>query len=98
MFSASWAVPPGGSRLGAETQATFITWAPEHGVQLEEVRKAAARRDPGTAKLYDRRGYNPEKAASFFATYRDDESTTPTKVPARLPVRSAWPAILSGGL
>jgi hypothetical protein len=24
-------------------------------------------RDPGTTKLYDRRGYNPEKAASFFA-------------------------------
>jgi hypothetical protein len=23
----------------------------------------------GTTKLYDRRGYNPEKAASFFATY-----------------------------
>jgi hypothetical protein len=26
-------------------------------------------RDPSTTKLYDRRGYNPEKAASFFATY-----------------------------
>jgi len=25
-------------------------------------------RDPSTTKLYDRRGYNPEKAASFFAT------------------------------
>jgi hypothetical protein len=24
---------------------------------------------PGTTKLYDRRGYNPEKSASFFATY-----------------------------
>jgi hypothetical protein len=24
---------------------------------------------PGTTKLYDRRGYNPEKLASFFATY-----------------------------
>src|SRR5438552_2820939 len=24
---------------------------------------------PSTTKLYDRRGYNPEKAASFFATY-----------------------------
>jgi hypothetical protein len=31
------------------------------------VRKYAS--DPGTTKLYDRRGYNPEKAASFFATY-----------------------------
>jgi integrase/recombinase XerD len=25
--------------------------------------------DPSTTKLYDRRGYNPEKAASFFAIY-----------------------------
>jgi hypothetical protein len=25
--------------------------------------------DPGTTKLYDRRGYNPGKAASYFATY-----------------------------
>jgi hypothetical protein len=36
---------------------------------LEDVQKAAGHRDPGTTKLYDRRGYNPEKAASFFATY-----------------------------
>jgi integrase/recombinase XerD len=26
-------------------------------------------RDPSTTKLYDRRGYNPDKAASLFATY-----------------------------
>ena len=37
--------------------------------QLEDVQKAAGHRDPTTTKLYDRRGYNPEKAASFFATY-----------------------------
>jgi integrase/recombinase XerD len=30
---------------------------------------AAGYREPGTTKLYDRRGYNPEKSASFFATY-----------------------------
>jgi hypothetical protein len=36
---------------------------------LEDVQKAAGHRDPGTTKLYDRRGYNPEKAASFFVTY-----------------------------
>ena len=41
----------------------------EYGAQLEDVQKAAGHRDPGTTKLYDRRGYNPEKAASFFATY-----------------------------
>ena len=37
--------------------------------QLEDVQKAAGRRDPSTTKLYDRHGYNPEKAVSFFATY-----------------------------
>jgi hypothetical protein len=49
-------------------RATLITTALENGAQLEDVQKAG-HRDPGTAKLYDRRGYNPEKAASFFATY-----------------------------
>ena len=50
-------------------RATFITIALENGAQLEDVQKAAGHRDPSTTKLYDRRGYNPEKAASFFATY-----------------------------
>ncbi len=36
---------------------------------LEDVQEAAGHSDPSTTKLYDRRGYNPEKAASFFATY-----------------------------
>jgi integrase/recombinase XerD len=49
--------------------STFITTALENGAQLEDVQKAARHRDPGTTKLYDRRRYNPEKAASFFATY-----------------------------
>jgi integrase/recombinase XerD len=50
-------------------RATFITTALENGAQLEDVQKAAGHRDPSTTKLYDRRGYNAEKAASFFATY-----------------------------
>jgi integrase/recombinase XerD len=50
-------------------RATFIPTALENGAQLEDVQKAAGHRDPSTTKLYDRRGYNPEKAASFFATY-----------------------------
>ena len=50
-------------------RATFITTALENGAQLEDVQKAAGHADPSTTKLYDRRGYNPEKAASFFATY-----------------------------
>jgi hypothetical protein len=39
-------------------RATFITTALEDGAQLEYVQKAAGHRDPGTTKLYDRRGYN----------------------------------------
>ena len=50
-------------------RATFITTALENGAQLEDVQKAVGHRDPSTTKLYDRRHYNPEKAASFFATY-----------------------------
>jgi site-specific recombinase XerD len=50
-------------------RATFITTALENEAQLEHVQKAAGNRDPSTTNLYDRRGYNPEKAASFFAMY-----------------------------
>ena len=50
-------------------RATFITTALENGASLEDVQKAAGHRDPSTTKLYDRRKYNPEKSASFFATY-----------------------------
>ena len=50
-------------------RATFITTALENGAQLEDVQKAAGHRDPSTTKLYDRRGYNPERVASFFAAY-----------------------------
>jgi len=50
-------------------RATFITKALENGAQLEDVQKAAGRRDPSATNMYDRRGYNPEKAANFFATY-----------------------------
>ena len=46
-------------------RATFITTALENGAQLEDVQKAAAHRDLSTTKLYDRPGYNLEKAASF---------------------------------
>jgi hypothetical protein len=44
-----------------------------HGVgkrlSLEDAQCAVGHREPGTTKLDDRRGYNPEKSASFFATY-----------------------------
>jgi integrase/recombinase XerD len=50
-------------------RATFVTTALENGARAEDVQKAAGHRDLSTTMLYDRRGYNPEKAASFFATY-----------------------------
>ena len=49
-------------------RATFITTALENGCSLEDVQRAAGHSEPGTTKLYDRSGYNPEKSASFFAT------------------------------
>jgi integrase/recombinase XerD len=49
-------------------RATFITIALENSAKLEGVQKAG-HRDPSTTKLYDRRGYNPKKAISVFATY-----------------------------
>jgi integrase/recombinase XerD len=58
-----------GRGYSAHSMRAFITTALENGAQLEDVQKAAGHRDPSTTKLYDRRGYNPEKAASFFATY-----------------------------
>jgi hypothetical protein len=39
------------------------------GTLPEDVQSAAGHADPSTTKLYDRRGYNPEKSASFFANY-----------------------------
>lgn len=50
-------------------RATFITRALDNGASLEEVQEAAGHADASTTKLYDRRGYNPEKSASVFATY-----------------------------
>ncbi len=47
-------------------RATFVTTALESGAQLEDVQKAAGYRDLSTTKLYDRRGYNSEKVASFL--------------------------------
>jgi hypothetical protein len=47
-------------------RATFITTALDNGASLEDVRRAARHADPSTTKRYDRRGYNPEKSASFL--------------------------------
>jgi len=43
-------------------------YAAEHMADIDrplDVQKPARHRDPGTTKLYDRRGYNPQKAAPF---------------------------------
>jgi integrase/recombinase XerD len=50
-------------------RATFIITALNNGSSLEDVQLAAGHADPSTPKLYDRRAYNPEKSASFFANY-----------------------------
>src|SRR4030095_15107453 len=54
-------------------RATFITTALDNGASVEDVQSAAGHADPSTTKLYDRRGYNPEKSASFFANYGTGE-------------------------
>jgi hypothetical protein len=56
------------SRVAPRAQA-FITTAQENGARLDDVQRAAGHSEPGTTKLYDRRGSIPEKSASFFATY-----------------------------
>ena len=47
-------------------RATFITTALENGAQLEDVQKAAGHRDPGTTKLYDRRGITRQTQRHFL--------------------------------
>jgi site-specific recombinase XerD len=61
-------------------RATFITTALENGAALEDVQKAAGHRDPSTTELYDRRGYNPERARQA--------SSRPTSLPQA--ERASW--------
>jgi hypothetical protein len=62
-------VEPEDALATCRTPLTFITRALDNGASLEEVQRAAGHADATTTKLYDRRGYNPEKSASFFASY-----------------------------
>lgn len=50
-------------------RTTFITTALNNGASLEDVQRDVGHADPTTTKLYDRRGHNPERSASFFASY-----------------------------
>ena len=60
-------------------RAAFITTALENGAQLKDVQKAAGHRDPGTTKLYDRRGYDPEKEASFLQPIKTHSQNKPER-------------------
>jgi integrase len=51
-------------------RATFITTALDNGAKLEDVQKAAGHADPSTTKLYDRRGYDPERPLVFLRLIR----------------------------
>ena len=50
-------------------RATFITTALNNGASLEDVQRDVGHADPTTTRLYDRRGHDPERSASFFAIY-----------------------------
>lgn len=50
-------------------RTTFITTALDNGASLEDVQRDVGHADPSTTKLYDRRGHNAERSASFFANY-----------------------------
>ena len=47
----------------------YLTTALDNGASLADVQLAAEHAAPSTTKLYNRRGYNSEKSASFFANY-----------------------------
>jgi integrase len=67
-----WSVSRGSRRPLARwafLSPSGITRALDNGASLEEVQRAAGHADATTTKLYDRRGHNPEKSASFFASY-----------------------------
>ena len=50
-------------------RATFATTALENKCPLEDVQKTLGHVDSRTTKLYDKRGDNPERSATFFANY-----------------------------
>lgn len=50
-------------------RATFATTSLANGSSLEDVQEALGHADATTTKLYDKRGFNPEKSAAFFANY-----------------------------
>jgi site-specific recombinase XerD len=50
-------------------RATFATTSLSNGSSLEDVQEALGHAAATTTKLYDKRGFNPEKSAAFNANY-----------------------------
>ena len=50
-------------------RATFATTALENKCPLEDVQRTLGHADSRTTKLYDKRGDDPERSATFFANY-----------------------------
>jgi site-specific recombinase XerD len=50
-------------------RSTFATTALENRCPLEDVQQTLGHADSRTTKLYDKRGDNPERSATFFANY-----------------------------
>ena len=50
-------------------RATFAKMAMENKFPLEDVQKTLGHMDSRTTKLYDKRGDNPERSATFIANY-----------------------------
>jgi site-specific recombinase XerD len=59
----------GGKHSAHSMRATFITVALANGASLEDVQAAAGHAKADTTKMYDRRGYNPDRSAALFANY-----------------------------
>jgi hypothetical protein len=52
-----------------DARRTKVITALKNGAKFEDVQDAAGKPNPSTTRLYDKRGYDPEKSASFFANY-----------------------------
>ena len=50
-------------------RATFATTALENKCPLEDIQRTLGHADSRTTKLYDKRGDDPERSATFFANY-----------------------------
>ena len=61
--------------LLAAVQLAVDTLTLENGAALEDVQDAAHHANLSTTRLYDRRGYDPKRAATFSANYPRPEKS-----------------------